>query len=87
MNMIAHIRKMDNTAQPLAEHCRTVGALCAKAGRKIGLEKTAQLIGLMHDMGKATADFAAYFMTASARLHRRTTMRRPGQYTHIAAGF
>ena len=43
MNMIAHIRKMDNTAQPLAEHCRTVGALCAKAGRKIGLEKTAQL--------------------------------------------
>lgn len=62
--MIAHIRKMDNTAQPLAEHCRTVGALCAKAGRKIGLEKTAQLIGLMHDMGKATADFAAYFMTA-----------------------
>lgn len=64
MNMIAHIRKMDNTAQPLAEHCRTVGALCAKAGRKIDLEKTAQLIGLMHDMGKATADFAAYLMTA-----------------------
>lgn len=58
--MTAHIRKSDGAEQSLAEHCKAVGELCAREAERVGLSALGKLIGIMHDMGKATASFAEY---------------------------
>ena len=63
---IAHIRASDGGVQPLSSHCRNVAALCSRGAEIVGLAKMAELIGLMHDMGKATDEFADYLRAALA---------------------
>mgnify|MGYP000950274622 FL=1 len=58
--MIAHIRTSDQQTQPLQVHCRTVSRLCSFFAEAIGVPNLAALIGLLHDMGKATQAFMAY---------------------------
>ena len=58
--MIAHIRTSDRQTQPLQVHCRTVSRLCSFFAEAIGVPHLAALIGLLHDMGKATQAFMAY---------------------------
>ena len=55
---IAHIRESDGKEQTLSSHCRNVAALCSRGAEIVGLSKLAELIGLTHDMGKATDEFA-----------------------------
>lgn len=62
--MIAHIRKADGATQPLKAHCLQVGLMSKQMAQRLGLSAIAQLIGLLHDMGKATAVFAAYLISA-----------------------
>lgn len=61
---IAHIRESDGKEQTLSLHCRNVAALCSRGAEIVGLSKLARLIGLMHDMGKATDEFADYLRAA-----------------------
>lgn len=58
--MLAHIREKDGSEQSLRKHSENVRGLCAGAAQKVGLARLAELIGLMHDMGKATRRFEAY---------------------------
>ena len=62
--MIAHIRESDQETQSLAVHSQTVSKLCERAAKTIGLPHLAALIGLLHDMGKATSAFQAYLYAA-----------------------
>ena len=62
--MIAHIRESDGAAQPLSAHCEAVGRLCSASAQAIGLPHLARLMGLLHDMGKATKQFEAYLRAA-----------------------
>ncbi len=62
--MIAHIRKTDGATQPLKTHCLQVGLISKHMAQQLGLSVTAQLIGLLHDMGKATAAFMTYLTSA-----------------------
>lgn len=64
--MIAHIRKTDGAVQTLEEHCRRVALLCERAARPLGLSKAGYLIGLLHDMGKATKEFEKYLYSSYA---------------------
>lgn len=88
--MIAHIRKTDGAKQPLKIHCLQVGLLSKHMAQRLGLSAIAQLIGLLHDMGKATAAFAAYLISAAtdplsaASPHHHAPT---AQYLLIDAGF
>lgn len=64
----AHIRKDDNVEyiQTVSEHCRGVAEGAGMLLKDIGLEKTAYLAGLVHDLGKNTVAFKQYIEKAAA---------------------
>ena len=64
----AHIRQTDNVEyiQTVSEHCRGVAEGAALLLKDIGLEKTAYLAGLVHDLGKNTVAFKQYIEKAAA---------------------
>lgn len=61
---IAHVNK-DGTQQSLADHLSQVGELCSKLSSKIGLKHTGNIIGLLHDFGKYSAQFQKYIQSAT----------------------
>ena len=59
----AHIRETGER-QTVREHCRNTAALAATALRPLGLEKSAYLVGLLHDAGKNKQEYAQYLSDA-----------------------
>lgn len=62
--VIAHWRASDQTPQYLSEHLRNVAALSRRFGKKICLQTFAELIGLVHDLGKYSTEFCTYLESA-----------------------
>ncbi|MCI2170026.1 CRISPR-associated endonuclease Cas3'' [Schleiferilactobacillus perolens] len=52
-----------NYRQLLAHHLRQTGDLASKFGKKFGLAKTSELIGVLHDLGKYRHEFQAYLLS------------------------
>lgn len=67
MEYPAHIRKVDGKKyiQTVEEHCHGVAEIAAELLRDIGLEKTAYLAGLIHDLGKFSENFKNYIEKAA----------------------
>lgn len=67
MEYPAHIRKVDGKKyiQTVEEHCRGVAEIAAELLRDIGLEKTAYLTGMVHDLGKFSENFKNYIEKAA----------------------
>lgn len=63
----AHIRRESegSVVQTVEEHCRHTAEYTATALKRIGLEKTGDLLGIIHDLGKMTGRFADYIQRAS----------------------
>ncbi len=61
---IAHRREIDGKEQCLWEHLKETSFWAGKFAAKIGLEKHGQLIGLLHDLGKASFEFDRYIKSA-----------------------
>ncbi len=78
MEYTAHIRLKDNAEQTVEAHCRQTAMLAAKYGKSVGLAKTAELAGYLHDMGKLNSTFDAY-------IHGDTSCKR-GDIDHSFAG-
>lgn len=57
---IAHYREADRKEQDLWSHLRQTGDIAAKQAAKIGLGSIGELLGLVHDLGKATRVFDQY---------------------------
>lgn len=59
-HFIAHRREKDGESQDLWEHLKEASILAGQFAAKIGLKEHGELIGLLHDFGKATKEFADY---------------------------
>jgi len=61
---IAHLRKKDGKRQHLWEHLEEVSEFTGRFAEKVGLTECGELIGLLHDLGKARKEFQAYIGSA-----------------------
>ena len=61
---IAHRREQDGAVQRLEEHLFGVATKAEVRAAKIGLEKSGELIGLLHDLGKYSKKFQTYLQSA-----------------------
>lgn len=60
---IAHRRK-DGTPQSLCNHLSRVSVLTGQFASKVGLKEAGRIIGLLHDIGKASDEFKNYIDSA-----------------------
>lgn len=67
MEYPAHIRKVDGKKyiQTVEDHCHGVAEIAAELLSDIGLEKTAYLAGVVHDLGKFSENFKNYIEKAA----------------------
>lgn len=88
---IAHRREKDGAIQDLFCHLKEVSFQTGKYASKIGLEKQGQLIGLLHDLGKASLEFEQYIKLATGLIDQNNddyveTRRKKGEIDHSTAG-
>lgn len=62
--MIAHMRKSDWEIQEVQVHLDAVASIAKEYGKKAGFSASAELSGLLHDMGKNTKAFSTYLERA-----------------------
>lgn len=76
----AHIRDdTSRTEQSVREHCEHTAEYAGENGKKLGLENTMYLAGLLHDVGKATEVFHEY-------IHQEIKKYKKGEINHSSAG-
>lgn len=66
--LIAHIRLIDNEYQSLLDHLWEVSELTGEFAEKIQLKEAGKIIGLLHDLGKASQEFQSYLLSATGVL-------------------
>jgi len=79
----AHINPTTKKEQSVKEHLYCVSKLSKEYGAKISLESTAELIGLLHDMGKLTNKFNSYIQYS---VMNPTDKSLRGSIDHSTAG-
>jgi CRISPR-associated endonuclease/helicase Cas3 len=79
---LAHLGKTGN--QLLSEHLSGVAGRCSELAKKLGLERAGELIGLLHDLGKATNTFQDYLLSFASDDEARDDLR--GKIDHSTAG-
>lgn len=65
---IAHVRSKDRSIQTVEQHLQEVSLLSGIFAEKIGLKKTGELIGLLHDFGKYSKAFQKYIRANTAEI-------------------
>lgn len=88
---IAHRREKDGTNQYLHEHLKGTTSWAAEFAGKIGLKKAGELVGLLHDLGKATDVFYQYIASATGLIDSDAddyvdATEKRGKIDHSSAG-
>ena len=88
---IAHIRESDGEIQSLVEHLEGTAELCESFASKIGLGQQGKIIGLLHDMGKASDEFLNYIKSANLMINSdeddySDPQMNKGKIDHSSAG-
>ena len=60
---VAHFREVDRKIQTVSEHLQATANLAARNAVPIGLSSSAELVGLLHDLGKWTDLFNRYIQS------------------------
>ncbi|HBM74614.1 MAG TPA: CRISPR-associated helicase/endonuclease Cas3 [Clostridiaceae bacterium] len=79
----AHINSETSEEQSVKEHLYNVSAMAMEYGEKISLTTTAQLTGILHDMGKETNKFNSYIHYSSMNPNDKSLK---GSIDHSTAG-
>ncbi len=64
-DFIAHRREKDGQTQSLSNHLAEVSVCTGQFAAKIGLKEQGEIIGLLHDLGKASNAFENYIKTVT----------------------
>lgn len=86
---IAHRRERDGEKQLLWDHLHEVSCLAGTFAAKIDLEKHGQLLGLLHDLGKATFEFYQYIGSVTGLIDPDSDdykIGKKGEIDHSSAG-
>ncbi len=89
---IAHHDERRGLSQPLAVHLAEVSTLAEGYAIKLGLPLSAELIGLLHDLGKYSKEFQNYIKSAVGLLDQDVDeeavdpIERKGKVDHSTAG-
>ena len=65
---IAHRRESDGESQSLLCHLLRTSIYAGQFANKIGLKKAGRILGLLHDLGKASEDFQKYIHSVTGRI-------------------
>lgn len=84
MMYIAHVRESDKEKQTLREHLLGTKRIAECLGAKLDLKHVAGLAGVLHDLGKYSADFQDYIYKAA--FHPERAEKKRGQVDHSTAG-
>lgn len=89
--LIAHIRKSDQTKQYLSDHLKETANLSGMFAKKIGLQEHGELVGLLHDIGKASIEFQNYIASAEGLINPDEdeyvdANNKKGKVDHSSAG-
>ncbi len=87
----AHRREKDGEAQSLCNHLSRTAIYSGQFADKIGLKGTGRLIGLLHDIGKASNAFDKYIQSATGLIDPDSddyvdTKEQKGKIDHSSAG-
>ena len=66
---IAHRREKDEEIHWLSQHLAEVSKITGEFASKIGLQEQGEIIGLLHDIGKASQEFQLYIKSAVGLIH------------------
>lgn len=88
---IAHRREKDGESQSLCDHLSRTAIYTGQFASKIGLKDAGRIIGLLHDIGKASNAFDKYIQSATGRIDPDAddyvdAKKQKGKIDHSSAG-
>ncbi len=91
MSAVAHVRDSDKAIQTLSQHLNGVSRLAEQYATKMGLGMLGRLLGLFHDIGKASDAFQQYIHTGAGLVEQDADLhvdapRARGTIDHSTAG-
>ncbi|MCG3209837.1 MAG: hypothetical protein FOGNACKC_03464 [Anaerolineae bacterium] len=89
--LVAHVRDRDKKIQSLEEHLSAVSDYAGQFAGKIGLQEMGEILGLLHDVGKASDEFQKYIGSGTALIPEDSpdwvdVKAKKGKIDHSTAG-
>ncbi len=89
--IIAHRRQHDGTIQSLQDHLLGTSQIASQFAEDIGLKECGELMGLLHDLGKASLEFQNYIRSGTGMIDEDAdeyvdAKEKKGKINHSAAG-
>jgi len=88
-DLIAHWRKHDREAQSLRAHLLETSQLAERFAAKVGLSEVGRMLGMLHDLGKASNKYQDYLRTKEGLISPDEdcySQARRGEIDHSTAG-
>ncbi len=85
-SFLARYDKKKQKAQCLWEHLNNVSRMAGKYASKVALPKTGALIGIIHDLGKATEEFQEYLKFKAGIIDKMSFDLKGSTLDHSTAG-